>query len=168
MGRPATSTNVTPRWRPRVGVAIVLVSLSVILAGVVVLTSPTKTLVVTDDSGSVLLDIDVDPGAEVAIEYTHSVEQTPVTDVYTISDCALVEDRMLFSSFGAGLPSEADVSREGDRYVYRPPPQRHDPLIVTTGSLAGHRLFVGDEEYDLADIAAGGTVELQIEHRRTV
>lgn len=168
-GRPVTSSNVTPRWWPRFAVAILLVSLSVTIAGgALFLTTSTTTLVVTDDSGVELLEIDVEPGSEVAIEYTHSVEQTPVTDVYTVSDGALVDDRMLFSSFGAGLPSEADVTREGDRYVHRPPAQRHDPLIITTGPLADHSLLVDGERYDLAGLADGGTVELRIEHQRTL
>ncbi len=122
-------------------------------------------LVVSLDDGADLLAVPVDEGAEVAIEYTHSVERTLVTDVYVVADGALVADRMLFSSFGAGLPSEAEVTREGDRYVYEPPKQRYDELVVSTGPIAGHELVVDGDRYDLADRADGGTVTVRIESR---
>ena len=122
-------------------------------------------LVVSLDDGTDLLAVPVEEGDEVSIEYTHSVERTLVTDVYVADDGALVADRMLFSSFGAGLPSEAAVTREGDRYVYEPPKQRYDELVVSTGPVAGHELVVAGDRYDLADRADGGTVTLRIESR---
>lgn len=121
------------------------------------------TLVITDESGTDSLEISVEPETEIELEYTHSVEQTPVTDIYVVSDGALVSDRMLFSSFGAGLPAQAEVTREDDRYVYHPPEQRYDPLTVTTGPVAGHELVVDGERYDLVKFSDGGTVRIKIE-----
>lgn len=122
-------------------------------------------LVVVGDDGSDLVAVPVDDGDQVALEYTHSVERTLVTDVYVVDDGALVDDRMLFSSFGAGLPSHAEVTRDGDRYVYEPPEQRHDPLVVSTGHIAGHELVVDGDRYDLAGRADGATVSIRIESR---
>ena len=102
------------------------------------------------------------------VEYTHSVERSLVSDVYVVSDGALVSDRMLFSSYGAGLPSNAPVTREGDRYLYRPPERRYDPLVVSTGTIAGHELIVDGERYDLVGIADGGTVSIDVETRLRV
>lgn len=124
----------------------------------------TTTLVVTDDGGEQLLVVPVEQGDTLAIEYTHSVERTLVTDQYVVSGHALVDDRMLFSSFGAGLPAQADVRRQGDRYVYDPPERRHDPLRVTTGEIADHVLLVDGKRYDLSKRASGGTVELRVRH----
>ena len=123
----------------------------------------TTTLVVSDSEGHDQFKISTEPGAEVALEYTHSVERTPVTDIYVVTDQGLVSDRMLFSSFGAGLPAQADVTREGNRYVYEPPAKRYDPLIVTTGTIAGHELVVDGERFDLTEIADGGTVQIRVE-----
>ena len=144
---------------------LLAVAVSIIAAGVVfTVGSERTTTLVVDSEGNAQLEISTEPGAEVALEYTHSVEQTPVTDIYLVTEQGLVSDRMLFSSFGAGLPAQADVTREGDRYVYEPPVQRYDPLIVTTGPIAGHELVVDGERFDLTEIADGGTVQIRVEH----
>ena len=137
-------------------VAVCLVVAASVLGGATV-------LVITDDAGNELATFSVDEGDEVALEYTHSVERTLVTDVYRVSDGALVSDRMLFSSFGAGLPSEADVERLGDRYVYYPPDMRYEQLSVSTGPIADHDLVVDGDRHDLAAMADNGTVQLRID-----
>lgn len=119
-------------------------------------------LVVTDSSGTEQLTIPIEEGSTVTIEYTHSVEQTLVRDSYAVDDGAFVMERMEFSSFGAGLPAQADVRVEDGRYVYEPPAQRHTTLRVTTGQIADHDLIVDGQRYDLATIADGETVELRI------
>ena len=153
----------------RSGLLAAVVALAVIgvVATAVVVTgvATQPVLVVTDGDGTELFSHPVSDGDEVAIEYTHSVERTLVTDVYVVTDGALVSDRMLFSSYGAGFPSEATVTREGDRYVYHPPEQRYGTLTVSTGVIAGHELVVGDDRYDLADSSDGGTVHVHVENR---
>ena len=144
-------------------VAVVVVAAVAAAAGTVAATE--TVLVVTDDSGEELLVTPVEEDTEVTVEYTHSVEKTLVRDVYVARDGELVMTRMEFSSFGAGLPSHADVEAVDGRYVYRPPERGYDPLRVTTGHVADHDLLVGDERHDLAEMADGGTVELRIETR---
>lgn len=148
----------------------VAVAVAVVLAGsvaaVVATGAATDTvLVVTDADDEELLVTPVDGDTEIAVEYTHSVEKTLVRDVYVAEDGRLVMTRMEFSSFGAGLPSTVDVTEVDGRYVYDPPPTAYDPLRITTGPVADHDLVVGDERYDLADLADGGTVELRVETR---
>ncbi|MFO7833128.1 MAG: DUF1850 domain-containing protein [Halohasta sp.] len=121
-----------------------------------------QSLVVTDSTDTELLSTTVEEESEIVVEYTHSVEKTPVRDVYVVEDGALVNTRMEFSSFGAGLPAQAAVTVENGRYVYEPPRHRYDPLRVTTGSVADHDLIVDGERYDIAAIADGDTVELRL------
>lgn len=163
---PATSSSVNDQRVPLAAVAAVaLLLLAGIALGIGVGSEESTVLVVTDQTGTEQLVVPVESGDEVAIEYTHSVERTLVTDVYVVSDGVLVSSRMLFSSFGAGLPAQADVTRRGDRYVYEPPEQRFETLSVATGPIAGHELVVAGERYDLFSIAEGGTVLLSIETR---
>ncbi|MEF8915754.1 DUF1850 domain-containing protein [Natronomonas sp.] len=122
-------------------------------------------LVVTDDDGEELLVTPVEAGTEVTVVYTHSVEKTPVYDVYEVRNGTLVMTRMEFSSYGAGLPSTVPVTEKRGRYVYYPPERSYDPLRVTTGFVANHDLVVGDDQYDLAERADGGTVEIRVETR---
>jgi hypothetical protein len=122
-------------------------------------------LVVDDEGGDALLVTPVEEGTEITVEYTHSVEKTLVSDVYAVDDGRLLMTRMEFSSYGAGLPSSVPVTEVDGRYVYYPPERHYDPLRVTTGYVADHDLVVGEQRYELVDIADGGTVELSVETR---
>lgn len=152
--------------RLRVGV-VVLLAVSVVLAGASTVPGQ-QVLVVTDDSsGERLVEQRVEDGTAVEIEYTHSVEKTEVLDAYTVRDRSLETDRMEFESYGAGLPSEADVERTDDgRFVFYPN-ETHDELAVSLGAVAGHTLTVGDRSYDLLGDRDRRTVTISVE-RRTV
>ncbi len=125
--------------------------------------SSLQTLVVADaETGDRLLEVAVTDGDEVTLAYTHSVEKTPVKDVYVVDGAALHMDRMVFSSFGAGLPSEANVTHTEDGFVVSVD-QRFEDLYVVPGSIAGHTLHVGETCYDLVERADGATVRLFVE-----
>ena len=147
-----------------VGVAAIL-SVGLLVApfgGVGSLLSTEQTLLVTGEDGDELLAVEVDDGAEIVVEYEHSVERTLVRDVYVVSDGILVMDRMEFSSFGAGLPSHAEVTQRDARYVYDLDGQEYGTLRISTGPIADHDLIVDGTRYDLAGMADGGTVEIRI------
>ncbi|MFU8867720.1 DUF1850 domain-containing protein [Natronococcus sp.] len=115
-----------------------------------------RTLVVADAATEErLLEIPVDDGEEVTLAYTHSVERTPVEDVYAVDGDELRAVKSVFHSFGAGLPT--DVTRTDEGYVAEGS-GRHDELYVVPGSIAGHELVVGDDRYDLVAVADGGVV----------
>lgn len=146
-------------------VSVVVVCAGALTTGAVTVAGTETVLVVTGDDGEELLVTPVADDDEITVEYTHSVEKTLVRDVYVADDGQLVMTRMEFSSYGAGLPSTVNVTEVDGRYVYYPPERSYDPLRVTTGEVADHDLVVGDERYDIAEIADGGTVELRIETR---
>ena len=103
-----------------------------------------------------LFEIPVEDGEEVTLAYTHSVEKTPVEDVYVVDGTELRAERMVFHSFGAGLPTE-NVERTEDGYVVEGE-GTYETLHVVPGSIAGHELLVGDDRYDLVAAADGGVV----------
>ena len=112
------------------------------------------TLVVADaESDERLLEVAIDQGEEVTIAYTHSVQKTPVEDVYVVDGSQLRADRSVFHSFGAGLPT-AGVERTDEGYVVRGS-ETHDELLVVPGEIAGHELVVGEERHDLVALADG-------------
>lgn len=140
---------------------------ALVLVGSITPVAGTATaIVVTDADGTELLAVPVADGEEVTIEYVHSVERSLVSDVYVVDDGAFVAERMLFSSYGAGLPSEASVTRVGDRYVYHPPAERFETLTISTGPIASHELVVDGTRYELAGLTEDGAVQLRIETRR--
>lgn len=123
-------------------------------------------LVVEDDRGEVLLTAPVEEGAVVSLEYTHSVEKTAVADVYVVDGTDLRMIRMEFDSYGAGLPSEADVERapDGEGYVYHLD-RSYDRIEVSPGQRAGHELVVDGERYDLVSISDGRPVSIYVSDR---
>ncbi|MFP8957886.1 DUF1850 domain-containing protein [Natrialbaceae archaeon A-CW3] len=156
------------RRRTLVVALLVLVVASVVLASGTQ-SEPARTLVVSDaETGDRLLEVDVDDGTEVSISYTHSVEKTPVEDVYVVDDDRLRMTKMVFQSHGAGLPSDETVERTDDGFVV----ERNTPfetLRVTPGEIAGHELVVGDERYDLVERSNGSVaVSVEVDERNVL
>ena len=125
-----------------------------------------RVLVVENDAGETLLSVPVEENTTVTLAYTHSVEKTPVRDVYAVRNGGLVMTRTEFRSFGAGLPSTVDVERGPDgSFVYRPPNRRTEELVVATSPIADHDLVVDGRRYDLVALAEGGSVRLRVTTR---
>lgn len=124
-----------------------------------------RVLVVADaDTGESVLVLPVEEGTSVALAYTHSVEKTPVRDVYAVDGSQLEMTEMRFRSYGAGLPSRANVTEEGGWFVFDPP-GRYRQVTVHPGSVAGHELVIGDDRYDLVELSSGESVELFVTTR---
>jgi|AntDeeMetageno50_2_1112565.scaffolds.fasta_scaffold00934_3 hypothetical protein len=149
------------------GVRVLVVLLAFVLAitAVAAATPAGSALVVEDaSSGERLLTAPAGEGTTVALNYTHSVEKTPVHDIYTVHNGSLEMTRMEFQSYGWGLPSRANVSRENGWYVFDPPGD-YEELYVEPGRVAGHRLRVGDRTYDLVERSNAEGVRLHITER---
>jgi len=146
-------------------VAVVFALVGALVAGAVVAELGSGTaLIVEDAGGGELVSEGVEDGTVVSLEYTHSVEKTQVRDVYVVEDGRLVLERTVFESYGAGLPSEAEVERSDDGgFVFRPDGRSTDELVVSTGRVAGHELVVGGERHDLTNLSEAGTVRLRVE-----
>jgi hypothetical protein len=100
-------------------------------------------------------------GDRIALRYRHTVEQTPVTEVFRVERDGLWFEEMRFVSSGAGLPSGGYV-REGDTYVLRHP--RHiGALPVALSAQAGQRLYVAGQAIDLMrEFRDGETVTVHV------
>lgn len=145
----------------RPGLAVLIVVSALVGASV----PAQQTLVVAaDDSGETLLQVPVQEDSRVALEYTHSVEQTRVVDTYRVRDSELEMTRMTFESYGWGLPADANVSRVNGSFVYDPP-GTFETVTVKPGRIAGHRLHVGDRTYDLVNRSDGQSVRITVERR---
>ncbi|OFX35332.1 MAG: hypothetical protein A2Z07_13270 [Armatimonadetes bacterium RBG_16_67_12] len=87
------------------------------------------------------------PGDRIELRYRHSVERTPIVEVFRVERDGLWFEEMRFVSQGAGLPTEGYV-KEGDHFVLRQP-RRVGTLPVLLSELAGHRLYAAGRETDL-------------------
>ncbi|QLG60491.1 DUF1850 domain-containing protein [Halorarum salinum] len=136
-----------------------IAGMAVVLAGVGAVTAPADPLLVVEQDGEELLTVRTDG---FVLEYTHSVEKTPVVETYELRNGSLVMTRMEFSSYGAGLPSTADVNRTDDGAFVFEPNAETEELYVSPGEIAGHELVVDGERYDLVELSGGETVRFRV------
>lgn len=149
--------------RRRYAAIVALVAL--LLVGSVATLPGGRALVVEDaETGEQYMRVPVEDGTIVALEYMHSVEKTRVYDEYTVRGDHLEMTRMEFESFGWGLPSRANVSREDGMYVFDPP-GNYTRVTVSPGDVAGHKLHIGAETYDLVARTNGRSVHLHVTRR---
>lgn len=93
-------------------------------------------------------------GESFTIEYTHSVELTPVSETYIIDKNKIILIESHFKSYGAGLPATTpykfEITDRGFR-IYEIN-EVMEYLIYRTGAgIANHKLILRDEEYDFLD-----------------
>jgi hypothetical protein len=99
------------------------------------------------------------------LRYTHSVEATPVKEVYRADRAGLHLVRMEFVSQGAGLPSSGYV-REGGVFVLRPERSLLRELPLRVSARARPRLAVDSQLLDLLALAGdGGSVAIAVRGR---
>jgi hypothetical protein len=143
----------------------IAVLVSILFLGSVAALPGGRALVVADaETGEQYMTVPVEDGTTVALEYMHSVEKTRVYDEYTVRGDHLEMTRMEFESFGWGLPSGANVTREDGVYVFDPP-GNYTRVTVSPGDIAGHKLHVGAETYDLVARTNGRSVDLYVTRR---
>ncbi|MCD2202320.1 DUF1850 domain-containing protein [Halobacterium sp. KA-6] len=145
-------------------VAVLLVALAGGAAGV----STGQVLVVEDlDTGERYVTEPVETGSTVELRYMHSVEKTPVNDVYRVDGETLVNTRMEFESYGWGLPARVNVTNVNGTFVYDPPEpiMTLETLSVSPGRVANHTLIVDDRRIDLVAQTNASDVRIHVERR---
>jgi len=146
--------------------AVVIALVAVLAAVSVAAAAPTdERIVVESNEGEPLIVSEADG---FVLEYTHSVEKTPVIETYERRNGSLVMTRMEFSSYGAGLPSTVDVNHTAnDTFVFRPNDSVEE-LYVKPGRVAGHEIRFGSETYDLVALSDAETVRIYVTTRPTI
>lgn len=145
-------------------VAVVFVLLALTVGGAAAVPAGQALVVEDADTGEQLLSTPVSENTTVALEYTHSVEKTRVLDAYAVRNGSLVMTRMEFESYGWGLPARVDVRSENGSFVFDPEGTYED-LYVKPGRIAGHKLHVGDETYDLVSLSDAQSVRIYVTNR---
>lgn len=124
-----------------------------------------RVIVVESSDGETLIESDAEG---FVLSYTHSVEKTPVIETYERRDGRLVMTRMEFSSYGAGLPAQADVEPTGNGSFVFAPNDATEELYVKPGRIAGHELRIDGTSHDLVALSDAETVRIYVGTRTTL
>ncbi|WP_435099104.1 DUF1850 domain-containing protein [Halarchaeum sp. P4] len=123
-------------------------------------------LVVADQrTGETVIATPVHENSTVALNYTHSVQKTPVLDQYTVRDGGFVYTRMEFQSYGWGLPSRSEVHEVNGTLVLDDPDWRGAEIHVKPGRVADHELVVDGHTFDLVNRSNARAVTLRVTDR---
>src|SRR5690554_1214787 len=142
------------KWLPAGTAIVVTITVSVFLF----FTLSTPCLILKDGkTGEMIAAFPVDDGTEFSVTFIHSVNQTPVTDVYQIKNGRIYVIRTVYYSFGAGVQSEIG---EGQSLAYG----RDGAMIVSVfnrpmnylsyivGTVSDHTLQIGGEVVSLREL----------------
>ena len=125
----------------------------------IILLIPVKVLLASNyKTGEHLKSWPIKTGEEFDIEYTHSVQLTPVIEIYTVDNKEnIILKEGYFFSYGAGLPAttpyDFEITEDGFR-VYNIN-QIMDNLIYRTGAVkANHKLTIRGKTYLFLNFSA--------------
>lgn len=114
------------------------------------------------DTGQVYACYRMEEGEEFSVQFIHSVNQTPLTDVYQIRDGQIYVVRTIYYGFGAGVQTELN---EGESLEYgedgsmiisgidKPLPD----LCYVVGMWSDHILTIKGEEISLRGLCGRGS-----------
>jgi hypothetical protein len=93
---------------------------------------------------------------EFAIEFVHSVNQSPVREFFTVEGRTIRPEKVRFSSFGAGMQSDLQegqtLTRDGDALIINGFNTSFKELNYIVGTVSDHLLFINDETLSLRDL----------------
>lgn len=109
------------------------------------------------DTGKILAAYPVNEGDEFSVTFVHSVNQTPVTDVYQIRDGAIYVTRTRYYSFGAGVQTQVEPGQTLEygadgSLIVSGFERRMDSLSYIVGTVSDHILQIGGESVSLREL----------------
>ena len=108
-------------------------------------------------SGKVYGTWPIEEHGEFAIEFIHSVNQSPVRETFRVENGKLRPQNVRFYSFGAGMESGSreglKLSRDGDAIIISGFTVSYREINFITGTVYDHVLFINNEIINLREVA---------------
>ena len=109
------------------------------------------------DSGQVYATYPVENGDTFAVEFIHSVNKSPVRDVYEIRAGEIWNTQCIYYGFGAGVEEELGEGEaladfwDGEMFISNIE-EKIDNMVIVVGTISDHTLYLGDETISLRDL----------------
>lgn len=106
-------------------------------------------------------------GGTFAIEFIHSVNQSPVRETFAVRGREIRPVSVRFASFGAGMQSDLEagqvMSRDGDALVITGFSRSFQALNYIVGTVSDHLLYVNGETVSLRELCGrNAAIVLQV------
>lgn len=117
-----------------------------------------RNLVLSDhESGQVYATYSVENGDTFAVEFVHSVNKSPVRDVYEIRDGEIWNTQCIYYGFGAGVEEELEEGEtlsygENGEMIISNIEKKMDTMVIVVGTISDHTLYLGEETVSLRDL----------------
>ena len=107
------------------------------------------------ETGEVYASYPLKEGDSFAVEFIHSVNKSPVRDIYRIRDGA--NEECIYYGFGAGVETElgeGETLSYGDdgEMIISNIDKRMDDMILVVGTISDHTLYFGEETISLREL----------------
>jgi len=106
--------------------------------------------------GKVYARYPIDKDREFAIEFVHSVNQSPVREMFRLDGNTIRQVSVRFYSFGAGVQTDLEegqvMSREGDALIITGFDRAFNELNYIVGTVSDHLLLINGETISLSDL----------------
>lgn len=114
-------------------------------------------IVSNGDTGQEYARYPIASDGEFSVGFIHSVNKSPVTDVYQIKDGQIYVEKTIYFGFGAGVQTEVEPGQTltyGDdgSMIVSGFDSKIDPLLYFVGTVSDHTLTVGEETISLRDL----------------
>jgi len=111
-------------------------------------------LLVDGDTGKVFSAYPVNEGDSFSVTFVHSVNNSPVTDVYEFRDGSIFAVKTIYYSFGAGVQTQIEEGQtleygEDGSMIVSGFEKKIDNLSYIVGTVSDHTLEIGGESVSL-------------------
>lgn len=148
--------------------AVVIMSIISILAAISFIPVSRQFVVADEQTGKILYSTAVEPGCEFCMKYIHSVNKSPVEDIFEIlDDNSIMLKKTIFRSFGAGVPYELEDGQVldvgDDRMKIDNIDREIDSYLLRIGTIAEHTLYINGQGIRMDSLASPQrTVRLEV------
>lgn len=122
-----------------------------------------KLVLCYSENDEVIKTFDVEEGDEFSVEFIHSVNKSPVKEVYVIRDGKIFADRLIYATFGAGMPTEPEEGQtlgydDNGNMILSGINAEREVVYCVVGTVHDHVLTIGGESISLTELCGKNAV----------